>query len=127
MDEPSGLRESALFSVEVENADGDGRAVVVVAGDVDLHSGPELRERLAEIVDGEPRQVVVDLTETTFLDSMALGVLLGAKKRLASNGGQIAIVVSNADLRRIFELTMLDRVFDLYPSREALAAADGAG
>jgi anti-anti-sigma factor len=98
--------------------------VVTVAGDVDLHSAPELRDRLASLGDTGAQHVVVDLSECAFLDSMGLGVLLGAKKRMARDGRELHVVVSAPDVRRIFEITMLDRVLDLHATR-AEALGDG--
>lgn len=126
MAERPGMRDGSTFAIDVAR-EADGRSVVVVSGDVDLHSGPELRDRLADLVEDEPRQVVIDLTDATFLDSMALGVLLGAKRDLAARDARLDVVVSNPDLQRVFEITMLDRVFDLHESRAALHASDGDG
>ena len=104
-----------------------GLVFVHVRGDADLHVAPELRERLSSAIDDGAEDLVLDLTETTFLDSMALGVMLGATKRLRARGGRLRLVVSSQDLRRIFEITLLDRVFPLHEDRdEALAAADEA-
>lgn len=97
---------------------------MAVAGDVDLHSGPELRDRLTSIIDGDVRQLTIDLSEATFLDSMALGVILGAKKRLDDTGGRLGLVVSNPDLLRIFEITMLDRILEIRPTRSEAVAND---
>ena len=105
------------FRIAVEPA-ADGAAVVAVAGDADLHSAPELREKLTDLVDGGTTRVVVDLSDATFVDSMTLGVLLGTTKRLRLKGGRLDLVVSRAEIRRIFEITMLDRVFELHSSRE---------
>jgi anti-sigma B factor antagonist len=62
---------------------------------------------------------VVDLSDTTFIDSMTLGVLLGAVKRLRPRGGQLRVVCSDPNIRKIFEITLLDRVFSLYATRGA--------
>lgn len=98
--------------------------VLALHGDADLHIAPELRDRLTFAIDGEIRTVVIDLTETTFVDSMVLGVLLGAMKRLRSRRGLLRLVVPRAEIRRIFEITLLDRIFPLDATRdEALAAA----
>ncbi|HUG65069.1 MAG TPA: STAS domain-containing protein [Gaiellaceae bacterium] len=113
------------FHMDVERESDGYPVVVTVAGDVDLHSGPELRDRLAAVIDDDVRHVTIDLTHATFLDSMALGVLLGAKKRLAATGGDLGLVVSNPDLLRIFEITMLDRVFEIRPTRSQAATTDG--
>ncbi len=67
--------------------------------------------------------MVLDLSRVTFIDSMALGVLLAALKRLRPRGGELRLVVPDNDLRRIFEITLLDQAFTLNPTRqEALAA-----
>jgi anti-sigma B factor antagonist len=111
------------FRVEVIDS-WPGISVVVVAGDIDLHSAPELRDELSALVDSDTRQVTLDLSEVTFLDSMALGVILGTKKRLAASGRDLELVVANPDIRRIFEITMLDRIFELHPSRAAAGLPD---
>jgi anti-sigma B factor antagonist len=113
------------FRLDVERASGDV-VVMSVEGDVDLYSAPELRDRLAGLSDDGASRIVLDLTHTTFLDSMALGVLLGANKRLLASGGQLELVVSTPDVRRIFEITMLDRVFTLHEAREHALRPDGA-
>jgi anti-sigma B factor antagonist len=94
-------------------------AVLVIHGQADLHSAPELREQLHGAIDDGAFHVVVDLTDATFVDSMTLGVLLGGVKRLRPQGGQLRVVVTQPGLRRIFEVTLLDRVFTLFPTREA--------
>jgi anti-sigma B factor antagonist len=100
--------------------------VVTVAGDVDLHSAPELRDRLASLGDTGTKHIVVDLSECEFLDSMGLGVLLGAKKRMARDGRELHVVVTSPDVRRIFEITMLDRVLDLHATRAEALNGDRA-
>ncbi len=96
----------------------DGSFVVSVRGDADLHSAPEFRDRLGTIIDDGAKRVLVDLSETTFIDSMALGVILGNAKRLRAAGGQVELIVATPDIRRVFEITMLDRVLVIHPSRE---------
>lgn len=96
-------------------------AILVLHGQADLHTAPELREHLHGIIDDGAFHVVVDLTDASFVDSMTLGVLLGGVKRLRPQGGQMRVVVDRPGLRRIFEVTLLDRVFTLCPTRaEAL-------
>jgi anti-sigma B factor antagonist len=104
-----------------------GTAVLAVHGEADLHSAPELKERLRAAIDSGVTVVVVDLTRTDFIDSTSLGVLLGATKRLREQEGEIRLVVSRPELRRIFEITLLDRVFQLHDTREEALAAVPAG
>lgn len=100
--------------------------VLEVHGDADLHSAPELRERIRGAIDEGANTVVVDLSATTLIDSTALGVLLGGMKRLREQDGQIRLVVPRPEVRRIFEITMLDRIFSLHDTQEeALAEPSG--
>ena len=108
------------FSIS-ETTDGDVH-VVAVAGQADLHTASDLRAAIATTIGAGAANVVVDLSETTFIDSMALGVLLGALKRLAPLEGRIAIACPNASLRRIFEITSLDRVLDVTATRDEAIA-----
>lgn len=100
-----------------------GVAVVSVQGDADMHVAPELRDRLSGAVDGGVKHLVLDLSDTTFVDSMTLGVLLGSSKHLRDRGGELRLVVPRAEIRRIFEITLLDRIFPLHATlAEALVA-----
>ena len=108
---------------ETEWVRGTQIVIVAVHGDTDMHVADELRVRIDDAIDEAPAALVIDLSGVTFLDSMALGVLLGGLKRVDEVGGQLRVVTSRPEIRRIFEVTLLDQLFDLDSSRaEALAA-----
>jgi anti-sigma B factor antagonist len=117
------------MSVTVHPADpGDGARVVELAGDVDLYAAPELKRELMGLIDAGATRLVVDLTETTFIDSAALGLLAEALKRLQPIGGRIVLVCSDRTIRKAFEITWLDRVFAIAATRaEALLRLQPAG
>ena len=108
---------NAGFRVEVTHPRPQ-TAVLVAHGDADLHSVPEFREQLRAAIDEGAATVVVDLSDTDLIESASLGVLVGGMKRLRAVDGRIRLVVPRPDARRIFELTMLDRVFSIYDSRD---------
>jgi anti-sigma B factor antagonist len=110
--------ETAGFRVEVEQV-GPGVAVLSPSGEVDLDSAAALRRALMDAIDDGARVVTVDLEATTFVDSMTLGVLLGAVRRLQELGGELRVACADPNIKRIFEITLLDRVFAIYPSRAA--------
>jgi anti-sigma B factor antagonist len=93
---------------------GNGVSTVSVAGEVDLATAPELKGALREVVSGGATGVLVDLSNATFIDSTTLGVLMGAVKRLRPAGGELAIACHDANIRKIFEITLLDRVFKIF-------------
>ena len=105
------------FRIEDDRRSGDG-VVLAVQGDLDLYVAPELQDRIAAAMDARAKLIVLDLSAVTFIDSMALGVLLGAVDRLQASGGQLRLVVPKPELRRIFEITLLDQVFTLDSTRD---------
>jgi anti-sigma B factor antagonist len=97
--------------------------VIAVRGDVDLYSAPELRQRLDDLIGHGKTHVLVDLSETSFIDSTTLGVLVGAIKRLRVHGGRLALACDDPSILRVFGITGLDQVIGVYPTREAGIAA----
>ena len=96
----------------------------MVRGELDLYTAPQLHAALDEATDGGARHLAVDLAEVAFIDSTALGVLIGASKRLHSKEGALAIVCRHEKIRRVFQITGLDQVLAMHTSRdEALSAA----
>ena len=106
------------FQIETEHAD-LGVGVVRVVGEADLYTAPELREALVRVIDAGANGVLVDLSGATFIDSTTLGVLMGAVKRLRPRAGEVAIACNDPNIRKIFEITLLDRVFSIVDSPAA--------
>jgi anti-sigma B factor antagonist len=96
--------------------DQDGWAVLTVSGEIDIATAPSLRERLHGLLADEKHQIVVDLDDVGFLDSTALGVLVGVLKRARGEGGEVRIVCTQPRVRKVFEITRLDSAFDLFDS-----------
>jgi anti-sigma B factor antagonist len=110
------------FDVTTEEL-GEGRFVISLAGEVDLYTAPEFKQQLLDVVSQGARDVIVDLTDTTFIDSTTLGVLVGGVKRLRPNDGRLTLVCSDRNITKIFEITGLDRVFTIHATRaEAIEA-----
>ena len=96
--------------------DQDAWTVLTVSGEIDIATAPSLRERLHSLLAEGKRQIVVDLDDVGFLDSTALGVLVGVLKRARSEDGEVRIVCTQPRVRKVFEITRLDSAFDLFDS-----------
>jgi anti-sigma B factor antagonist len=99
--------------------------VISIEGELDLSTAPRLKWMLIETLEAGHSQLVVDLSLATFMDSTALGVLVGVKRSLAV-GAQLAIVCTRPAVLKIFEFSGLDGAFAIFPTLdEALAYARG--
>jgi len=92
--------------------------VVTVAGEIDVATAPSLRDRLQARVAGGDATIVVDLLQVSFLDSTALGVLVGALKRCREAGGDLRLVIAEPRILKVFEITGLTEVFSIHPTVE---------
>jgi len=104
-------------------------AVVALVGEHDAYSSQRLENELAVLLD-EGRQIVVDLRDTTFIDSTTLSVLLGARLRAEQSSLGFALVLPDrryTQVHHIFELTRLDSAFAIFGSVDDALAAVRAG
>ena len=106
-----------------------GTTVVTVAGELDLASAPNLKWTLNDSISKGARRLVLDMSRVTFIDSTALGVLVGVQRNLKP-GSRLALsgADSDEDVVNIFELTGLESTFDMFSTiDEALAWVRGSG
>jgi len=102
----------------------DGHTVVQVGGEIDVYTAPKLRERIAKLIDGGATRLIVDLDHVGFFDSTGCGVVVGAHRRARARGGSCSFVIKKESLLKIFRITGLDRVLDIYRTLpDALAGA----
>ncbi|HST54642.1 MAG TPA: STAS domain-containing protein [Solirubrobacteraceae bacterium] len=113
----------------------DDVVVVTAGGELDYEASPKLRERFTSLVKAGRRRLVLDLSTATFIDSTAIGVLVGAVRKLeeaggggGGGGGSFAVVCTHERVLQIFEISGLDGLITVYGSREqALASPAMAG
>ncbi len=100
----------------------DGKTVLMVKeGRLDAHNSGELKDRILKLFEEGGRDVVVDLGDVQFIDSSGLGALLSGHKNAIHRSAGFALVGLQPRVKAMFELTRLQRVFEIYPGlREAL-------
>ena len=98
--------------------------VIRIRGDLDLLAVERLRDALLDATSrDDPRQVVVDLTGVTFIDSTGLGVLVGARTRLLDRGVPLRLVVDAEQLLRTLRISSLARLFTVHRTLDEAVAA----
>ena len=92
---------------------------IVLAGEFDMYTAPEFRHDLHSCIERGAQEVVVDLSAATFIDSTFLGVLLGGMRSLRERDGEISVVCPDS-IRKIFEVTGLNRVLTITEAPDAV-------
>ena len=93
--------------------------LLTVTGEIDLYTAPKLREALGDAAGGG---LAVDLRGVRFMDSMGLGVLIGARRRTVEGDGRFALVCTEGPVLRVLDVSGLTTVFEVVSSPEALPA-----
>ena len=105
-------------------ADGDVK-ILTVQGRFDTYNAPPVREWLEEAVRTRPPFIVVNLAGVNFVDSTAMATLVQGMKRCRERDGDLRLCALQQPVRMIFELTRLDRAFEIYQSEEDAVQAFG--
>ncbi|MHA1600784.1 MAG: STAS domain-containing protein [Alphaproteobacteria bacterium] len=98
-------------------------SVVCLAGSVDLEHAPDVRKRLLDAV-ALGRNVLVDLSGASYIDSSGIACLVEALQKARSKGADLGLVSVSMQAMRVLQLARLDMVF---PIHEDIAAANAAG
>ena len=96
----------------------EGVPVVTLCGEIDLAVAPNLQKRLNGLLSRGSSTIVVDLLGATFLDSIALGVLVGALEECRAAGGNLHLVVAEPRILKVLEITGLSNTFPIHLSRQ---------
>lgn len=96
----------------------DNVMVVDLAGELDAYTSPDLRESVVRLIETESHDIVINLAQVEFIDSVGLGTLVGCLKRAAEHGGSITLASAKPQVRKVFDITGLSKIFAIYQTRE---------
>jgi anti-sigma B factor antagonist len=113
-----------LFALDVSSR-GDW-TVLAVTGELELGTAPRLRQAVVSLVGEGRADIVLDLAGVDFIDSIGLGVIVSALKRVRSRDGQLLVAGAVPRVRSLFELTRLDEIIELHDSVDAALGAPPA-
>ena len=99
------LPEETLTTIEIE-------------GEVDLYSSPELRKILLSLTGAETPVLIVDLCKVKYMDSSGVATLVEALQQVGKYGGRLKLANLRDAVAEVFELSRLDKVFDIYKDFE---------
>lgn len=97
--------------------------IVELAGEIDVYTSPKVKDALGELIDRGVYNLVIDLEKVRYIDSTGLGVLIGGLKRVREHGGTVNLVCTNPQIKKIFDITGLVKIFGIYDSEDAAMKA----
>jgi anti-sigma B factor antagonist len=98
-------------------SDRNGITVLLLQGAI--LGGPEanaLNEDLHRLIDEGKKQVVIDLSQVTLMNSSGLGMLIGGYTTMKNNGGELRLACLTENVRKLIEITKLHTIFNTYES-----------
>jgi anti-sigma B factor antagonist len=97
--------------------------VLPLEGEIDLHVSPTVTASLNLMIEKKPKQLVVDLSRVTYIDSAGLAAFIEGMQKVEAYGGKFALASLQETVRSIFEISRLDQVFRIFPDVDAALAA----
>jgi anti-sigma B factor antagonist len=100
------------INVKTENS----ATIVELSGEVDLYSSPEMRKHLLKLVQDKTPVIVIDLEKVSYIDSSGVATLVEGLQEAGKYSGTLKLTNLHDTVRHVFELSSLDKVFDIYNS-----------
>jgi len=104
--------------LDVHTKEENSITIVSIDGDVDLYSSPTLRTVLLDLTKAKSKAVLVDLHNVRYMDSSGVATLVEALQQIGKYKGKLKLASLRDAVKDVFELSRLDKVFDIYPSVE---------
>lgn len=101
--------------------------IVEIAGRLTLVDVAQARDKLKDIAQQGAGKMIIDLSQTTFMDSGGLSVLISAYKAVQSRNGRLVLAAPSASIQSLIELTRLQHIFEIFQTKEAAIGALGQG
>lgn len=92
--------------------------VLVVDGEINFNSSPDFRKAFLKVLEAKSTKVVVNLANVAYVDSSGLATLVEAHQKVKSSGGKLKLTNLSAKVKSLFEITKLEKLFDIQPTEE---------
>jgi anti-sigma B factor antagonist len=102
--------------MKIELTSHSSHIVISISGEIDMHSSPELRERLLELITGKPPILFIDFAGVSYIDSSGIATFVEGLKGMMPYGGRLKFVAIPPKIAEIFCFAKLDKVFEMHGS-----------
>jgi len=92
--------------------------VLMVDGEINFNSSPDFRKAFLKVLDSKVQKAVVNLSGVAYVDSSGLATLVEAHQKIKSAGGKLKLACLSPKVKSLFEITKLEKLFEIYPTEE---------
>jgi anti-sigma B factor antagonist len=101
---------------------GDVTVVIIPAEELDASNSGDFKRDIAPLLETQTK-LVIDLSRLRFVDSSGLGAFISCLRKLNGRGGDLKLCGMSKQVRTVFELVRMHRIFDIFATREEAARA----
>lgn len=101
----------------------DSTQLIEIRGEIDVYTSPSVKNTINELIENGCFNLIISLENVRYIDSTGLGVLIGAIKRVREHDGRIVLVCNNVQIRKIFAITGLVKIFEIFETQEEATKA----
>src|SRR5581483_7821475 len=117
-------RSSKTLDIKVNVREAPGDCYVVdLSGEIDVYTSPKVKDAIGELIDRGVYHLVINLEKVRYIDSTGLGVLIGGLKRVREHGGSVNLVCTNPQIKKIFDITGLVKIFGIFENEDSAMKA----
>ena len=104
--------------MQISREDKNGISIFRMVGDIDINTSPEVKKSFDKAVGKETNKVVINMKNVSYIDSSGLATLVEVLKKLRLHGGKLKLTNLSAKVMGLFEITKLDKLFDISNQEE---------
>jgi anti-sigma B factor antagonist len=99
------------LDIEVKFNEKENAWVIIPVGEIDIYTSPKIKEILFESLEEKNSNILIDGEKLDYIDSTGLGVLISILKKVRESENHIKIINLKSNIRKLFDITGLDKVF----------------
>ena len=104
--------------MQVKFEDKNNVTVCYVTGEIDINSAPQIKKMFDKVISAKKSNVLVNFKGVSYIDSSGLATLVELLKNIRAYGGKLKLSDLSAKIKSLFEMTRLEKLFDIFNSEE---------
>lgn len=105
--------------MQINQEEKNGISIFRMSGDIDINTSPDLKKSFDVAVGAKKGKIVINLKEVSYVDSSGLATLVEILKNMRTYGGQLKLANLSDKVRGLFEITKLDKLFDIFTDEDS--------